>query len=290
MDAAYYLKNLVGRQKEEEQKVRVVFRSPRRIDAAFARAILESVSALLAPGFDRSALAADVAEQLPLFRTFAPIEREDSSDQYYFDLQLYCAYEQAKRLLPSSQDRLRFRSRLGDRVLDLVLAQPGGQHVPLPLPPPLQAQAQGQAQAQAQAQAQVQVLSQEQVAAGVAAILSVFQSTGQISGFLFDEADFADAEFAARSFEARMPVAATIQLREPATVLSFIQGVRLNTFFHPEFIGACLVAYLARVGLGARFEDYLLDNYYRESNFDVQAQDVVLELQVREDPAFALGA
>ena len=26
-----------------------------------------------------------------------------------------------------------------------------------------------------------------------------------------------------------------------------------------------------------RFEDYLIDNFYREGNFDLQAQDVLLE-------------
>lgn len=31
-----------------------------------------------------------------------------------------------------------------------------------------------------------------------------------------------------------------------------------------------------------RFDDYLLDNYYREENFDVQAQDIIIEMALRK--------
>jgi len=269
MDAQVYLRNLLQIQKKQADTVRIVFRSPRRIDEKFASDVLECVIALL-PGFDREELSETVRKKASLFREFAPIVSESLADQYYFDLTLFCAYEQAKRILPSSQDRVEFRDKLGAMVLETVLRHPGGRSVPIPSP------------------AQTLPLPQEQIAAGIDAILKVFQTTGQIDGFVFDAADFADAEFAAKSFQAALPVSATIQLKEPATVLSFIEGVKLNTFFHPEFIGSSLVAYLQRCGLGGRFEDYLLDNYYRESNFDVQAQDVIVELQVRGDTEFSL--
>jgi hypothetical protein len=217
-------------------------------------------------------LTENVAAKLPAFRKTAPIVVEELSDQYYFDVVLYCLYEQAKELLPTSQQRVAFRSRLGSQILSLVLARPGSAKS-IPLPPT----------------STPTTLPQEQIATGVAGILGVLQACGQIKGWVFDAEDFGDADFAARSFSAGLPVSTSIQLLEPCTVLSFIQAVRDDTFFHPEIVGTTLVAYMGRCGLGARFEDYLLDNYYRTSNFDVQAQDIVLELQISNDRLFSLG-
>ena len=277
MDAEYYLRNLRGGGKGssggsgEAPKGNVFLPTPRKIDAVFAEGVVQSAIALLGPGFNRQRLTETVAAKLPAFRKTAPIVVENFSDQYYFDVVLYCVYEQAKELLPSSQQRVAFRSSLGSQILSLVLARPGAaKSIPIPT-------------------TTTTTLPQEQIATGVAGILGVLQDCGQIKGYVFDADDFGDADFAARSFSAGLPVSTSIQLLEPCTVLSFIQAVRDDTFFHPEIVGTTLVEYMGRCGLGARFEDYLLDNYYRTSTFDVQAQDIVLELQVSSDRRFALG-
>lgn len=59
-----------------------------------------------------------------------------------------------------------------------------------------------------------------------------------------------------------------------------MQQVEANSFYHPEIIGTTINSYLRQMGLVSKFEDYLMDNYYREENFDIQAQDILLEFIV----------
>jgi hypothetical protein len=51
-----------------------------------------------------------------------------------------------------------------------------------------------------------------------------------------------------------------------------------NTRFHPDIVGASVSTYLSRAGFTVSIEDYLLDNFYRDENDDVQAQSILLEI------------
>ena len=57
-----------------------------------------------------------------------------------------------------------------------------------------------------------------------------------------------------------------------------MEGQIEDTFFHPEIIGTAIAAQLRRDGYHTKYEDYLLDNYYRESNFDLRADAVIFEV------------
>ena len=70
-----------------------------------------------------------------------------------------------------------------------------------------------------------------------------------------------------------------VTLKEPSTLISFIEMAALNTFFHPDIIGNTLASYIASRGFDVKYEDYLMDNFYREDNFSVQAQDILLEMR-----------
>lgn len=78
-----------------------------------------------------------------------------------------------------------------------------------------------------------------------------------------------------------LPLSFQMTLKEPATIISFIEMAKENTLFHPEIIAATIMAYLNKNGFQVSYDDYLLDNYYREDNFDVQAQDVIIEMSIK---------
>jgi hypothetical protein len=86
-------------------------------------------------------------------------------------------------------------------------------------------------------------------------------------------------------------------------LLGFLESTRADTFFHSEFVAATLAALVRRLGFAVSYEglllfcvcffprltspsllhiqDYLLDEFYRESNYAVVAQDVLLELNIK---------
>jgi len=265
MDAEFYLRNLFQTQKKQKSETRgAIFKSPRRINKVLADDIIKVMKDASGLDISEAEVAQEVAKNIGMFKEFAPIISEDNGDQYYFDLSTYALYLIIARRLSESRQRVAFRSRVGSGVLDAVI-----QRTPLLLP--LSAK-------------------QPDIARGIDLILKCFQTNGLIAAFTFDEDDFADEVFARESFKQGLPVSTSIQLVEPANILSFIQGVKADTFFHPEWIGTTLEQYIERCGRGAltaKFEDYLLDNVYRESNFIVQAQDVLIELRMgRADSDF----
>mmetsp|Transcript_22853 Transcript_22853/g.50820 ORF Transcript_22853/g.50820 Transcript_22853/m.50820 type:complete len:125 (+) Transcript_22853:24-398(+) len=115
---------------------------------------------------------------------------------------------------------------------------------------------------------------------GTEQILGVFKTTGIIADYQFDADDMSDFDYAEASFQESLPVAFQVTLKEPATILGFLEGAQANTFFHPEVVANTITALARSLGFRIRFEDYLMDNYYRDSNFEVQAQDILLEFGV----------
>lgn len=263
MDAEFYLRNLLSTQKETKALQRgPIFPSPRTINARVADEVLGIMKKAAGGNISESQVMQGLSAKIGAFREFAPIKVEDTSDQYYFDLEMYVLYRIIAKLLPESAQRVAFRARVGDGVLDSIIARHR-----LPLSG-----------------------KQAELAQGIDLILKDFQSSGMVLSYQFDSEDFGDEVYAKESLLQNLPISATIQLVSPVNVLSFIEGVKDNTFFHPEFIGVTLTSYIQRFSDGkyaARCEDYLLDNYYRDSNFDVQAQDVVLELRMGTQSSFS---
>lgn len=263
MDAEFYLRNLVGGIGGGGTEARrPIYRSPRVMDGAAAARVLgiaqEEIAALAHVSV--ATLRANVSAQLPLylpfFRQFAPIVSESLSDQYFFDLSAYLSYLQAQTLIPDSETRLLLRNRVGDRVLDWLVE---GGSVPRP--------SLGRRDAAVAAE-------------GLKAILRAFEKTGLVGSFAFDAEDMLDAAYTEDLFGADMPLSLQITLNEPATLLGAVQMAASDTRFRPDILGAALLRYLVGQGFAVSVEDYLMDNFYRESNDDVQAQSVLLEMQL----------
>lgn len=259
-DAGFFFRTALGlhRNTEAETPRIFFFKSPRSVDKNIADQVVSIMLAAAGgtPAIQESEVLEKVAEKLSYFKTFAPIKVDNTSDQYFLDVKLFSLYQLVAKRLPSSEERVAFRERVGDGILDSIIAR----RPSLPL----------------------SGSSQVDIARGVNAILCDFESSGLIKSFSFDADDFGDERFAQESLSQGQAVSTEIQLTEPCNVLSFIEGVKENTFFHPEFVGTTLAQYIRRCGrrYDARFEDYLLDNFSTESNVDVRAQDVVLELRM----------
>lgn len=268
MDAEYYISNLLNKNKGEAAKTgdgrRPIYKSPRRLDAATAEGIYENlVDLVVAGGGAQAASKADVMKRvsdlrdmkLDYFKSFAPVVKPDLSDQYWFDITLYCLYQVAQGIIPTSQRRVKFRTAVGDAVYRTISASTdtgtGTDTVPI-----------------------------KDAIDDVVTTLQRLKQTNLIASYTFDADDASDEQFARETFAVKAPVSFQITVDQPATLLGFLEGQIEDTFFHPEIIGSALTASLRRNGYWSKYEDYLLDNYYRESNFDLRADAVILELSI----------
>jgi hypothetical protein len=77
-----------------------------------------------------------------------------------------------------------------------------------------------------------------------------------------------------------MQLSVQVTFNEPVTLLGTIQMAESNTRFHPDLVSATISQYVASCGFRVMQEDYLMDNFYREENDDVQAQSILLELLI----------
>ncbi len=268
MDAEYYLNNLFSGNKGEAAKTgierRPIYKSARKVASSTSDAIVNEITDLAVDSSDTKVTREDILKQierlraskLPYFKTFAPIAEESLTDQYFLDITLYCLYQVAAKLIPMSQERVKFRTKVGEKVLGLF---EGGQRYTLP--------ASNQP-------------SMQRVASSVTALLNEFKDKGVIASFQFDEEDVGDELFAKQAFEEKAPVSFQVTVDEPVTLLAFLEGQREDTFFHPEITGSSIVALLRKQGFSCKYEDYLLDNYYRDSNFDLRADAVILEISL----------
>lgn len=270
MDAEYYISNLLNKNKGEAAKTgesrRPIYRSPRKLDAAAANAVYDKLIDLVIAGADgntkvnKDDLMKKVSDlrvkKLDYFRSFAPIVKEDLSDQYYFDITLYCLYQVTQGIIPTSEKRVKFRTAVGEAVYDAVVAKKG----------------------EGEGGAGAATVPVRQAVNDVVSTLERLKQTNFIASYTFDADDASDEQFARETFAVNAPVSFQVTINEPANLLSFIQGQIDDTFFHPEIIGSCVAASLRRNGYWSKYEDYLLDNYYRESNFDLRADAVILEV------------
>jgi len=124
LDAEFYARNLLGiKSKRENERKRVLFPSPRNLDAVFAASIIEIIAREMSNqcGLPPDVLKSEAFRQIPYylsyFRTFVPIKEESYRDQYFFDISLYLLYLTAERLIPKSENRVSMRSNIGCKVL-----------------------------------------------------------------------------------------------------------------------------------------------------------------------------
>lgn len=265
MDAEYYLNNIFSGNKGEAAKTgterRPIYKSARKVASSTSEAIYSEIVDLVVESSKTKVTREEVLEQvdslraskLPYFKAFAPLAEESLADQYFLDVTLYCLYQVAAKLIPSSQERVKFRTKVGARVLALMRS---GNALSTSTP------------------------SIQRTVSIITALLKELKDKGIIASFIFDDEDAGDVLFAEQAFEQKAPVSFQVTVNEPVTLLSFLEGQREDTFFHPEIIGSSIAALCRKLGFHSKFEDYLLDNYYRDSNFDLRADAIILEFSL----------
>eukprot|EP01031_Cornospumella_fuschlensis_P027538 gene27538-33262_t len=260
MDAEIYIRNLLGLRQSSESVFKSLgsFGSPRALDKPFVSTIIELVYAELSKiaNVPISTLKKAVEDKTPYytkyFMTFAPITQQDVSDQYYFDMLLYLIYLESTTYLKSSEARVAFRERIGSAILQWLVSSS------LIIPASSKKSSVG-------------------LALGIRQLLSTYKNKGLIADFIFDDEDLIDEEAVRQSLSSQMSQSFQITLVRPATILGVLQQAQANSLYHPEITATVIQAMARSAGFELKFDDYLMDNYYREDNFDVQAQDILLE-------------
>ena len=267
MDTEYYFKNLLNSNKGNEKDnrgPRPLYKSPRKTDSRFGTTILDIVQNTI-HDFDNTISIHEIRSQaeqryydkLPYFKTFVPIVKSNTEDQYYVDIMLYIYYKIASERIKTSEQRVQFRKAVGESVYKSILSE-------MPSSSPVKSSADD-----------IMTISN-----GLETVLIYFSQKKFIANFVYDKEDLNDEIYSSKTFAQNLPVSTQITLTEPCTLIGFLQGYIEDTFFHPEIIATTLAAYLRAHGYYSKYEDYLLDEYYRESNFDLQAQDVVVEIEL----------
>lgn len=193
MDVEYYVLDLLGANPYDKKKTfqnRPIYKSPRQVDATFASEIIAIVSDQICAlgGISPQELARAVETSLPFmikyFKTFAPITKEDVSDQYYLDMLLYIYYLEGGKIITESERRVELRNRVGDAVLQLLRKKYGLSDLPSVMPRDLNGAAAGV----------------KSLADGVSQILAEFARKGIVAGYSFDADDVSDEQYALSSF------------------------------------------------------------------------------------------
>lgn len=268
MDAEYYISNIFSKNKGEAAKTgdgrRPIYKTPRKLDTDSANQIYSKLIDLVRANSAgkgeelEEKVAALRQSKLGYFKSFAPIVTETLTDQYFFDISLWAMYQIAQGVIPTSEKRVKFRTQVGEAVYSSIRPiRKSTPTVPIAFPAPI-----------------------KEAIDDVVATLQGLKRAKLIASYSFDSEDASDEQFARETFAVKAPISFQITIDEPATLLSFLEGQIEDTFFHPEIIGSCLAASLRSNGYWSKYEDYLLDNYYRESNFDLRADAVILEFSI----------
>jgi len=286
MDMEYYLKNaLNGNQgKISSSTQRTPFPTGRTLDEDTASTIVNiieeevikilrglrgqvPVDSVAVAKEQFSGVPSKVKTLLPSFKEFVPIAQDNIQDSYYLDIYLLCLYREIANLLTLSQQRVLFRRRVGEAFLNWIVSQDKSKGLQKLTIPSTESSNGSSA-------------SMDSLSRGIGLLLDSFVRLKLIKSYEFDIEDFADKESATFSFAENLPVSFQFTLQAPINIISFIEQYKLDTFFHPDLLATTVSAYCRLYGFGVRFDDYLLDNFYRESNFDVVGQDVLVEMAI----------
>eukprot|EP01041_Mallomonas_annulata_P004110 gene4110-8168_t len=271
LDTKYYIKNLLGLKDLADQEQQIVFPSPRSLDITFATNIIKIIKDEISKISGISPESIDIAcnNNLPIFiskfRRTAPIIKEDVTDQYFFDITLYTIYNYTSTVIPNSKDRVLLRQNIGQEILNYL-------------------QNKNYINSKLLSQLYNKNLNIETKASYFAdiikEILGIFTSKSLIAGYLIDDENLYDIDYIISSFNEDLPVSFQFTLKSPATILGVLEMAAANTFFRPE-IFATTIAALGRIaGFTMKYEDYLMDNFYKEDNFGVAAQDIIIEMEI----------
>jgi hypothetical protein len=125
MDAEIYFKSLMSAGKPIKTN-NVVYPTPRTIDLNFAQNIAEIITSELASSIGMSkdsfkvAVENNLQNNLLKTKSFLPIKNEKINDQYFLDLYLYTAYNEAAKVATSSESRVLIRKNIGTKIFQYL--------------------------------------------------------------------------------------------------------------------------------------------------------------------------
>jgi len=274
LDMEYYLRNVINGNNNNiksfnEKNVRKsIVPSPRIMNILITTKIINKIKNIICNISKISIDSLDkfIENELPIklkkFKEYVPIVNENYSDQYYFDIYLYLMYKSIENIIAKSEDRVILRNKVGDEILDLLIKD---KVINI-----------NNNNNNDKNNRNVEILAKN-----IKIILQSFQSIGLIKNFNFDDEDLSDLNYADQSFNSGLPISFQFTLIEPATILGFIEQNKSDTFFHSEIIATTISSYCKSLGFDTKFEDYLVDEYYRTENFDLQAQDILIEMLIK---------
>ncbi len=282
MDMEYYLTDLTlglgGKKERNGSPQRSKVGKGRKIDERFAENVyniaINKISLLSEESVDKIINATNLELKLyePYFREFVTIDEETFKDARYFDISIYALYRVAEKMIPSSEERVRLRQLIGQSILDSIRDESGV----IPLMETIKSKS--TTRITSKGDPSIMPL----IAQGSRRLLNTLRVKGLCSNFILGDDDMLDPIYITNSFADNLAISFQLTLVDPVTIISHLEFAQANTFFHPELLASVVQSWVSEFNFKCNFEDYLMDNQYRTSNFDVRAQDVIVEMIVRQ--------
>jgi hypothetical protein len=185
LDVEYYVNSLLGNDPNKQLKRKALRPSPRVLDKNFCNDLINIichcitiVNGTIDESYIKSKSDALIPNFLPYFKEFAPIARNDVTDQYFFDIYLYSLYLVAAETIPTSVERVRLRNLVGEATLKKLIME----NKPL-------------------FNDNVKGTTTIDLAKGIKLISDLFKNYGIISGYEFNDEDLIDQIYCRNTFE-----------------------------------------------------------------------------------------
>ena len=258
LDLEYYMNDLLKRDNINKNE-QLFFPSPRKLNLSIATDIYE----IIVSSIEQVALIRNLNDivdkkletELNKFRAFVPIQAQVLSDQYYFDIRLFSLYKYIYDKVPNSVTRVLIREEVAKNI--------GNYIIPMKSP---------------------KVVDSNpliKTSEDIEKVLQFYKSIGFIGEYTYNKDDVIDDNLS--NYNTGYPISTNIVLTRPVGLIPFLTFEKdENTLFHPELYGSVLKYVGELNGVKFTFEDYLLDEYYREKAREVTAQDILLEIVIKK--------
>lgn len=296
MDLEFYLRNILkGKPSDDAQtfKNRPIYKSPRTMNRVFAERLLDVVVQQIVAtvgnneannkglAYDKQIAISNLTNivdskvpyMLNYFRTFAPITTQDLSDQYYFDMVMYLYYLEAASRIPSSEERVGLRSRVGQEILKLLVDEYGLYNSSGDITLPVY-----DSSSRKQDSISVAAKSLSKLSTVITAVLDRFKTNGIILDYEFQADDLDDVPYAISSFQDVSSNYEHILIRMTEyTITMTIPSIEPSHQLHHHGQGACYHHWIpARSICQHLLPSRSYRNHYRCCSFVVWVSNQVL--------------
>ena len=257
LDLEYYINDLLKRDNMIKNE-QLFFPSPRKLDLSTATDIYEiivnSIERVVSIQNLNDIVDKKLETELNKFRAVVPIQAQELSDQNYFDIRLFSLYKYIYDKVPNSATRVLIRDEVAKNIAKYVIMKSPKVVDNNPL---------------------------VNMSNDIEKVLQFYKSIGFIGEFTYNKDDVIDDNLS--NYNTGYPISTNIVLTRPVGLIPFLTFEKdENTLFHPELYGSVLKYFGELNGLKFSFEDYLLDEYYREKAREVTAQDILLEIVIKK--------